>query len=78
MGFVLNDSGSASGSVVTAAHELADLKVVYLALHDGLKRHPELMESDFLSELQTFLHQCATAAGIDGTDHAAWEAWLRG
>ncbi|QDU62642.1 hypothetical protein Pan216_35090 [Planctomycetes bacterium Pan216] len=64
------------GETVTAAHELNDLKLVYRALHNGLRKHPELMETAFLSELQDFLHRKAVADGVDTTHHAAWDAWL--
>jgi hypothetical protein len=64
------------GEAVVGAHSLEDLKTVYRVLHRRLKQQPELMDCDFLIELQDFLHRQATREGIDGTDHGAWDAWL--
>ncbi|MEJ7735149.1 MAG: hypothetical protein WKG00_38925 [Polyangiaceae bacterium] len=55
---------------------LAEMKVVYRALHAHLAEHLELMESDFLGALQRELQARAKADGVDATDHAAWDAWL--
>ncbi|MBY0587031.1 hypothetical protein K2X85_07630 [bacterium] len=70
MGFVKR------GEAVAAAHSLADLKLVYRELHRSLSRSPELMDSDFLLELQEFLHQCAVEERVDTTDHGQWDQWL--
>jgi hypothetical protein len=72
MGFVRN------GETVSAAHDLDDLKLVYRVLHKSLTRFGDLMETDFLTELQEFLHGEATADGVDATDHGQWDAWLAG
>ncbi len=64
------------GESVVAAMELDDLKLVYRVLHGHLAEHPELMETDFLIDLQTFLHQRAEREGVDGTHHGEWDAWL--
>lgn len=64
------------GEAVIGAHSLEDLKLVYRVLHRHLGTHPELMETHFLTELQSFLHQQAQRQGVDGTDHGAWDAWL--
>lgn len=70
MGFVRR------GEAVAAAHTLADLKLVYRHLHQSLARSPELMDCDFLLELQEFLHQAAVSEGVDTTDHGQWDLWL--
>lgn len=64
------------GEAVIAACSLEDLKLVYRVLHQNLRECPELMESDFLGDLQEFLHRTATLDGVDATDHGAWDAWL--
>jgi hypothetical protein len=70
MGFVQR------GETVAAAHSLHDLKLVYRHLHQSLSRAPELMDCDFLLELQEFLHQTAVQEGVDTTDHGQWDSWL--
>lgn len=70
MGFVVR------GETVAAAHSLDELKLVYRALHKSLPLFPELMDTSFMVELQVLLHEQASAEGVDGTDHGAWEAWL--
>lgn len=64
------------GGMVAGEMPLAELKLVYRALHHGLARFPELIETDFLHSLQTLLHQQAVRDGIDATDHGQWDAWL--
>jgi len=64
------------GEAVIAAMDLDELKLVYRALHSGLADHVELMDTDFLIELQAFLQQQAKKDNVDVSDHAAWDAWL--
>lgn len=64
------------GKLVHGEHQLDELKLVYRVLHSGIARHPELMDSDFLIDLQGFLQRQAQADGVDVTDHGAWEDWL--
>lgn len=59
-----------------AHFEIAELKVVYRALHQHLLEHPELMDTDFLSDLQRWLQHVAGQQGVDVGDHGAWDAWL--
>ena len=59
-----------------ADYPLAERKLVYRVLHRHLAEHPELMDGDFLSDLQTALQQAAQSEGIDVGDHGAWDAWL--
>jgi hypothetical protein len=53
-----------------------DLKLIYRVLHRHLGQHTELLDSDFFSDLQRHLHRQASAAGVDVSDHGAWDAWL--
>ena len=53
-----------------------ELKLVYRLLHAQLTTHLELLEGDFLHDLQGYLQQQARAAGVDLSDHGQWDAWL--
>ena len=56
--------------------DAADLKLVYRVLHKNLMSNLELMDSEFLERLQTWLQTCAQADGVDTSDHGQWDAWL--
>ena len=58
------------------AFETSDLKLVYRTLHARLLETPDLMDSAFFSELQTWLQTLAQVDKVDISDHAAWEGWL--
>lgn len=58
------------------AYPLAEQKLVYRVLHRHLAEHPELMDGDFLDDLQRTLQQSAQAEGVDVADHGAWDTWL--
>ncbi|MBX7103144.1 MAG: hypothetical protein K1X57_03635 [Gemmataceae bacterium] len=49
---------------------------MYRLLHARLTDHPELMDGDFLLDLQKSLQRMARAEGVDVSDHGAWDAWL--
>ena len=57
-------------------YPLAEQKLVYRALHRQLTECPELMDSEFLHDLQRSLQRQAQAEGVDVADHGAWDAWL--
>ena len=57
-------------------YELADLRRVYRTLHGQLQQDLELMDSELLQDLQTYLQAQAREAGVDVSDHAQWAAWL--
>lgn len=61
---------------IIAEHELEELKLVYRVLHENLRGHLELMDTDFLQQLQRFLHECARDQGVDASDHGQWDRWL--
>ena len=61
---------------VVAALDAEELKLVYRVLHQHLGDHPELMDTDFLIELQTYLQRQAKTAGVDISDHSAWDRWI--
>ena len=60
------------------AFDATDLKLIYRTLHASLMDDLELMDSEFLHELQSWLRSVAGADGIDTSDHAQWDAWLGG
>jgi hypothetical protein len=67
---------SPTDTAVRLDASLDDAKLVYRVLHAELTRHLELMDCDLFGALQTLLQERARAAGVDVTDHAAWDAWL--
>lgn len=64
------------GQFVTGTHTLDELKLVYRVLHAHLTDHLELMDTQFLIDLQSFLQQRARADGVDPSHHSAWDEWL--
>jgi len=64
------------GEAVAAALDGEELKLVYRVLHQHLSEHPELMDTDFLLELQTYLQRRAVAEKVDISDHAQWDEWI--
>ena len=66
------------GEAVVGAHSLDDLKLVYRILHRNLNANPDIMDSEFLIELQNFLHEQARADGVDTSIHGDWDNWLAG
>ncbi len=58
--------------------EVDELKLVYRVLHRNLMQHMELMDSEFLQGLQTWLQFRAGQDGVDIADHSQWDAWLGG
>ena len=67
---------SMRGEAVVGAHSVEELKLVYRVLHRYLTQHPELMDTHFLIELQSFLQDCALADGVDPSNHSEWDLWL--
>jgi hypothetical protein len=59
-----------------AHFDLSELKTVYGALHAHLLEHPQLLDTDFLADLQRWLQHAAGQQGVDVSDHAAWARWL--
>lgn len=57
-------------------YQPGDLKRIYRALHAQLQQDVELMDSELLQDLQTWLQVQAKADGVDVSLHAQWAAWL--
>jgi len=64
------------GDSIIGTHSLEDLKLVYRVLHRYLADHVELMDTEFLLDLQNYLQERARAEGIDTSHHGAWDVWL--
>ena len=57
-------------------YEVSDLKRIYRTLHNQLQQDFELMDSELLLDLQTWLQTKAGSEGVDVSVHAQWSAWL--
>ncbi|MES2364579.1 MAG: hypothetical protein V4563_01655 [Pseudomonadota bacterium] len=57
-------------------YDLDELKLVYLTLHAALPDRPQLMDSELLQALQTYLQQMAKSANVDVSHHGQWAHWL--
>ena len=57
-------------------YPLSELKLIYRLLHSQLPEHTDLMDSQMLHDLQTYLQQQASTDGIDVSLHGEWAAWL--
>lgn len=64
------------GESIIAALDAEELKLIYRVLHQHLGDHPELMDTDFLIELQNYLQRKAISEKVDVSDHGAWDRWL--
>lgn len=53
-----------------------DMKLVYRILHWHMRDHLELMDCDFMDELQLALQKKAQNEGVDIGHHGAWDLWL--
>ena len=60
------------------SYPIAELKTIYHTLQQGISLKPELMDSDLLQDLQTYLQKQAKLDGIDISLHAQWATWLNG
>lgn len=60
------------------AYAMSELKLIYSILHSQVLDHPNLMDSDLLQDLQTFLQSQATQDSVDVSDHGQWDDWLKG
>lgn len=75
---LLKDQGN---ETIQLTVSLSQLKKLYVALFrqlhaGGAAALDAFDEDDMLLTLQTYLQKCAAAAGVDGTIHSEWEAYL--
>jgi hypothetical protein len=76
MGLYNNDRLSFCETTNMTQYSIEERKLLYRVLHQQLISNPELMDSQFLHELQTNLQKIAQAEGVDIGDHGAWDEWL--
>ena len=60
------------------AYAISELSLIYSILHSQVLEHSELMDSDLLQDLQSFLQSQAAKDGVDVSDHGQWDDWLKG
>ena len=58
-------------------YAISELKLIYSILHSQVLEHPDLMDSDLLQDLQSFLQSQATKDNVDVSDHGQWDTWLK-
>ncbi len=59
------------------AYSLSELKLIYSILHSQVLEKPDLMDSDLLQDLQSFLQSQASKDNVDVSDHGQWDTWLK-
>ena len=57
-------------------YPVAELKLIYSILHSQVLEKPDLMDSNLLQDLQTFLQSQASKDNVDVSDHGQWDDWL--
>lgn len=57
-------------------YDLNELKLIYLILHAALPDNPQLMDSELLQDMQTWLEHMAKKNGVDVAHHAQWATWF--
>lgn len=57
-------------------YPISELKLIYSILHSQVLEKPDLMDSDLLQDLQTFLQSQASSDSVDVSDHGQWDDWL--
>jgi len=57
-------------------YSISELKLIYSILHSQVLEYPNLMDSDLLQDLQSFLQAQATKNSVDVSDHGQWDDWL--
>ncbi len=57
-------------------YALSELKLIYRLLHAQLPQNTQLMDSQWLEDLQVYLQRQAAKEGVDVSLHAQWATWL--
>lgn len=57
-------------------YDLKELKLVYLTLYNSILKTPELIDLEFMSDLQKYLQGKTEKIGLDPLDHDTWINWL--
>jgi len=58
------------------AYPISELKLIYSILHSQVLAKPDLMDSDLLQDIQSFLQSQAHKDSVDVSDHGQWDSWL--
>ena len=58
-------------------YALSELKLIYSILHSQVLEQPDLMDSDLLQDLQSFLKSQATTDSVEVSAHGQWEIWVK-
>ena len=67
---------SQKGDSYSFETSIDDMKLVYRILHRHIGEHLELMDCEFMDELQIALQKKAQIEGVDIGHHGAWDLWL--
>lgn len=67
---------SQQGDSYSFESSIKELKLIYRILHRHIGEHLELMDSEFMDELQIALQTKAQKEGVDIGHHGAWDLWL--
>ena len=57
-------------------YDLKELKLIYITLHKSLLTTPDLIDNEFINDLQKYLQEKAEKIGLDPLDHDTWINWL--
>ena len=57
-------------------YDLKEWKVIYLTLYNSILKTPEIIDLEFMSDLQKYLQGKAEKIGLDPLDHDTWINWL--
>jgi hypothetical protein len=57
-------------------YDLKELKLIYITLHKSLLTTPDLIDNEFINDLQKYLQENAEKIGLDPLDHYTWINWL--
>ena len=57
-------------------YDLKEWKLIYLQLRNATLSAPDLLDSELLSDLQSYLQGKAESIDLDPLDHETWINWL--
>ena len=57
-------------------YNLKEWKLIYLQLRNATLSAPDLLDSEMLSDLQSYLQGKAESIDLDPLDHETWINWL--
>ncbi len=63
-------------TMIFEKYDLKEWKLIYLQLRNAITVYPELLDSEMLNDLQTYLQGKAESIDLDPLDHETWINWL--